>query len=201
MRSYPALSLFMISTLAGCLDAELDDPADPADPAETAPSVVTTAACIAPLTPPTADIGWGLLPNEDKTFQVTSYGTSECAHITFAFGNATEVSGTVVGAITTATACERTRVIGRFYQRVGSTWTFLGGQAESGTWIPFVGCAEPKIRYEVPGTGPDHGQAAVPEMRLYLSASRQTCTTTIPQLCATTYGVPVESTGGRHEHF
>jgi hypothetical protein len=197
MRTYSTISLFLLSTLAGCLDAGIDDPADALDPAA---DVAAQAICLVP-TPPTADIGWSLLPGEDKTFQVTSYGTGACSHVTFAFGPATEISGSVVGGISSPTTCENTTVTGRFYQRVGSTWTFLGSESDTGTWIPFVGCAEPEIRYEVPGTGPDHGQAAVAEMRLYLSASRQTCTTTTPQLCGTTYGLPIESTGGRHEHF
>ncbi len=201
MRTYPVISLFLISTLVGCLDAGHDDPsADPADEAAPASDVAAQALCLAPPTPPPADIGWSLLPGEDKTFQVTSYGTGACAHITFAFGPATEISGSVVGNITSQAACENTTVTGRFYQRVGSTWTFLGSKADTGTWSLF-GCAEPEIRYEVPGTGPDHGQAAVAEMRLYLSASRQTCTTTTPQICGTQSGIPVESTGGRHEHF
>ncbi|MBC7974398.1 MAG: hypothetical protein H7138_05385 [Myxococcales bacterium] len=197
MRTYPVISLFLISTLVGCLDAGTDNPAEDV---ETPADVASQAACLVPPTPPPADIGWSLLPGEDKTFQVTSYGTGACSRITFAFGPATEISGSVVGNITSQAACENTTVTGRFYQRVGSTWTFLGSKADSGTWSLF-GCAEPEIRYEVPGTGPDHGQAAVAEMRLYLSASRQTCTTTTPQLCGTTYGLPVESTGGRHEHF
>lgn len=191
-------SLCVFSGLVGCVDvadeAAMDQVADEAE------RTTSQSLCLVPGTPPAADIGWSLLQGEDKTFTNVTYGTSECSRITFAFGPATEISGTVASALN-ATTCEQTSVTGRFYIKQGSTWTYLKSETATGVWVPFVGCTEPKIRYEVPGTGPDHGQAAVAEMRLYMSAKRVACTTTTPQLCGTTYGIPVASTGGRHEHF
>jgi len=200
MRTFPVVSLFVISTLAGCLDAGPDTDLDSGAPEE-ASETSAVVACLVPPNPPPADIGWGLVAGEDKTFVVNNYGTTGCSRITFSFGPATEISGTVANALTLPTTCEQTSVTGRFYQQVGSTWTYLGSKTATGVWQDFVGCIEPKIRYEVPASGADHGQSAVTAMRLYMSASRTTCTTGTPQLCGTTYGLPVSSTGGRHEHF
>lgn len=192
-------SLCVISGLVGCVDVADEAPADEVE--SSTESSTSQAICFAPATPPAADIGWGLAPGEDKTFTDVTYGTAQCAHITFAFGPATEVSGTLADPLTTKATCESTSVTGRFYVRSGSTWTFITTKSATGVWVPYAGCIEPSIRYEVPASGPDHGQLAYAEMRLYMYASRTTCTTGTPQICGTSYGMPVESTGGRHEHF
>jgi hypothetical protein len=179
-RSQLLLSpLVLAVALAACaVDADDDEVEGPG-----LDGVEAVEVCTAPISvPPLSEPVWSLANHENRTTNVSNYGTDACASYTVGMRNLEWLTVTGTGLPSDADGCERTRLSIRKYRKGESGYDYVGSRSASGEINEFGAC-DLSITYD------EHEPIDI--LRYSITASKTTCS---GMFCYTSYGRPLNIT-------